>query len=154
MEEEEGEAGCMSRAAMVTVIHVVDTLEPTQSLPPVAAIPRSACLSTASLRAWQGHGAVSYYKRRSPSLLQETQTHQSPVHPPHTHTPQYPSSSINYICWGGLGDNTEAQSGQGTLKLFVFFFCHLILEMFMFICQRPRQQSTPALRIYHLFRTK
>lgn len=34
----------MSRAAMVTVIHVVDTLEPTQSLPPVAAIPRSACL--------------------------------------------------------------------------------------------------------------
>lgn len=144
----------MSRAAMVTVIHVVDTLEPTQSLPPVAAIPRSACLSTASLRAWQGHGAVSYYKRRSPSLLQETQTHQSPVHPPHTHTPQYPSSSFNYICWGGLGDNTEAQSGQGTLKLFVFFFCHLILEMFMFICQRPRQQSTPALRIYHLFRTK
>lgn len=111
----------MSRAAMVTVIHVVDTLEPTQSLPPVAAIPRSACLSTASLRAWQGHGAVSYYKRRSPSLLQETQTHQSPVHPPHTHTPQYPSSSFNYICWGGLRDNTEAQSGQGTLKLFVFF---------------------------------
>lgn len=106
---------------MVTVIHVVDTLEPTQSLPPVAAIPRSACLSTASLRAWQGHGAVSYYKRRSPSLLQETQTHQSPVHPPHTHTPQYPSSSINYICWGGLGDNTEAQSGQGTLKLCLFF---------------------------------
>lgn len=37
--------GCISRAAMVTVIHVVDTLELTQSLPPVAAIPLSLSLS-------------------------------------------------------------------------------------------------------------
>lgn len=70
---------------MVTVIHVVDTLELTQSLPPVAAIPPPLSLSAASLHAWQGHGAVSYYKRSSPSLLQETQTHQSRVPPPLHH---------------------------------------------------------------------
>lgn len=142
----------MSRAAMVTVIHVVDTLEPTQSLPPVAAIPRSACLCrrppcvpgrvTVQSATTKEEARHCYRKRRRTKAL---------FTPPH---PQYPSSSFNYICWGGLGDNTEAQSRQGTLKLFVFFFCHLILEMFMFICQRPRQQSTPALRIYHLFRTK
>lgn len=59
---------------MVTRIHVVDTLEQTQSLPLAAATPLSLSFSAASLRAWQGHGAVSYYKRSSPSLLQETQT--------------------------------------------------------------------------------
>lgn len=44
--------GCITRAAMVTVIHVFDTLEQTQSLPspplspsPVAGIPLSVCLS-------------------------------------------------------------------------------------------------------------
>lgn len=74
---------------MVTAIHVVDTLEPTQSLPHVAAIPLSLSLSlsAASLRAWQGHSAVSYYKRSSPSLLQETQTHQSCALPHPTPTP-------------------------------------------------------------------
>lgn len=110
----------MSRAAMVTVIHVVDTLEPTQSLPPVAAIPRSACLCrrppcvpgrvTVQSATTKEEARHCYRKRRRTKAL---------FTPPH---PQYPSSSFNYICWGGLGDNTEAQSRQGTLKLFVFFF--------------------------------
>lgn len=61
---------------MVTRIHVVDTLEQTQSLPPRCGHP-ALSLFAASLRARQGHGAVSYYKRSSPSLLQETQTWRS-----------------------------------------------------------------------------
>lgn len=66
-EEGEGWGEEKNLAAMVTAIHVVDTLEQTPSLPPVASL-------LLSLPAWQGHGAVSYHKRRSPSLLQETQT--------------------------------------------------------------------------------
>ena len=48
---EEKKTGCISGAAMVTVIHVVDTLEPTTSLPPVAAIhpPLSLSLSLCGL---------------------------------------------------------------------------------------------------------
>lgn len=81
---------------MVTVIHVVDTFEPTQSLPPVAAIPLSP--SVASLRAWQGHGAVSYYKRSSPSLLQETQTHRSRVPRPCSTTALITHSASRPFC--------------------------------------------------------
>lgn len=124
MEEEGGEAGCMSRAAMVTVIHVVDTLEPTQSLPPVAAIPRSVCLCrrppcvpgrvTVQSATTKEEARHCYRKRRRTKAL---------FTPPPTPTPpKHVSSSFNYICWGGLRDNTQVQSGQGTLKLFVFFF--------------------------------
>lgn len=80
---------CNSRVAMVTVIHVVDTLEPTQSL---LAPPLSLPLSAASLCACSGHCAVSYYKRSSPSLLQETQTHRS-----HIPRPRHPCSTTALI---------------------------------------------------------
>lgn len=76
-------------------------------------------LSTASLRAWQGHGAVSYYKRRSPSLLQETQTHQSPVHPP---TPPNipPAPLITFV--GEAWETTRKHKvDRARSNFFVFF---------------------------------
>ncbi len=97
---------------MVTVIHVVDTLQPTQSLPLLQPSPLSVSfsLSVASLRAWQGHGAVSYYKRSSPSLLQETQTHQS-----HVPTPAAPAHHcFNYTlsrwAFGAEEEDTHADA--------------------------------------------
>lgn len=77
---------------MATRIHVVDTLEQTQPLPPGCGHP--ALSLPLCLRACQGHGAVSYYKRSSPSLLQETQTCRScaPPHPPSPH----PLHCFNY----------------------------------------------------------
>lgn len=72
-----------SGAAMVTAIHVVVTSEQTYAppSPPHLTPPHTPSFapSAASLHACQGHGAVSYYKRSSPSLLQETQTHRSRV---------------------------------------------------------------------------
>lgn len=151
MEEEEGEAGCMSRAAMVTVIHVVDTLEPTQSLPPVAAIPRSVCLCrrppcvpgrvTVQSATTKEEARHCYRKRRRTKAL---------FTPTHPHPPNIPPAPlITFV--GEAWETTWKHKADRTRSN---FFCHLIPEMFMFICQRPHQQSTPALRIYHLFRTK
>lgn len=150
---------------MVTVIHVVDTLEPTQSLPPVAAIPLSVSLSAASLRACQGHGAVSYYKRRSPSLLQETQTHQSRVPP--TPTPlllHHHHHHFNYTLslWPFCAEeawethsHTDKQSGQTRdSKTLNFSTVFPEVLVFMFICWQPRQREHSALHIYHSFRVK
>lgn len=122
---------------MLSVIHVVDTLGPTQSLPPVAAIPLtlSLSLSMASLRAWQGHGAVSYYKRKSPSLLQEAQTHQSGP-------PPLPHHSFNYTQTAGLctEEAWETRSHTDT-KWTNTRQRNLELLLFMFICRRPRQRE-------------
>lgn len=77
-------------------------------------------LSTASLRAWQGHGAVSYYKRRSPSLLQETQTHQSPVHPPTPTPPNIPPAPlITFV--GEAWETTRKHKADRARSNFVFF---------------------------------
>lgn len=79
-------------------------------------------LSTASLCAWQGHGAVSYYKRRSPSLLQETQTHQSPVHPPTPTPPNIPPAPLITFVGEDWETTRKHKADRARSNFFVFFF--------------------------------
>lgn len=82
-------------------------------VPLSVSLPPSLSLPAASLRAWQGHGAVSYYKRSSPSLLQETQTHQSPVPPP---PPPPPPCSSSSSCTTNNTLITHSASGPFALR--------------------------------------
>lgn len=120
---------------MVTAIHVVVTLEQTHAPHPTPPHTPSSAPSAASLRACQGHGAVSYYKRSSPSLLQETQTHRSRVPRPRSTaaliTHSRPFSFFFFFKGGGGADGEtrtdaptrsgQAQSGK-TLNFIASFF--------------------------------
>lgn len=111
----------MSRAAMVTVIHVVDTLEPTQSLPPVAAIPRSVCLCrrppcvpgrvTVQSATTKEEARHCYRKRRRTKAL---------FTPPHPHPPNIPPAPlITFV--GEAWETTRKHKADRARSNFVFF---------------------------------
>lgn len=149
-------AGCMSRAAMVTVIHVVDTAPP-----PI--IPRSACLSrrppcvpgrvTVQSATTKEEARHCYRKCRRPKAVSTP-----PALPPPPESLQlllHHHCNYRFNLWAFSPPSPPLRPGSAHrtgLNFLSLFFCHL--EMFMFICQRARQQSTPALRTYHWFRTK
>lgn len=139
---ERKKTGCISRAAMVTVIHVVDTLEQTQSLPASVPLPR-CCHPSVCLSVSLGGLTVCLAGSRCSQLLQKKKpvivTGSTDVPKPHFLPPSTTalithSRPTDLVALTRPERRARTESGQTSSRAMNFFAVNPEPLMLMFIC--------------------